>query len=101
MVDFLARRATPGYALCPAGAAVWFWVAWDTVPPDDAIGASLPPRFAGYASTEEAAYAQARTAVALPPFRGALHGPGSQTRRATILWHVTTTAVADTSHYEP
>jgi hypothetical protein len=81
MVDVLDWRATPGYALCPAGAAGWFWVAWDTVPPDDANGASPPPRFAGYASTEEAAHAQARTAVALPPFRGALHGPGSQTRR--------------------
>ena len=81
MVDVLDWRATPGYALCRAGAAGWFWVAWDTVAPDDANDASPPPRFAGYAITEEAAHAQARTAVALPPFRGALHGPGSQTRR--------------------
>jgi len=80
MRDVLAWQAPPGYAVCPAGAAGWFWVAWDTVPPDDA-SAALPPRWAGYGRTEEAAHAQARTAVALPPFQGALHGPGSQRRR--------------------
>ena len=80
-MDVLEWRATPGYAGCPAGAAGWFWVAWDTVPPDEATGAAPPPRLAGYARTEDAAHAQARTAVALPPFRGTLHGPGSQTRR--------------------
>jgi hypothetical protein len=80
MRDVLAWQATPGYAVCPAGAAGWFWVAWDTVPADDA-SAAPPPRWAGYARTEEAAQAQARTAVALPPFQGALHGPGSQRRR--------------------
>jgi hypothetical protein len=80
-MNVLNRRVTPGYALCPAGAAGWFWVAWDTVPLDDATGGLLPPRFAGYASTEKAAHAQARAAVALPPFEGALHGPGSQMRR--------------------
>jgi hypothetical protein len=81
MIDVLEWRATPGYAVCPAGAAGWFWVAWDTVPPNDATDAAPPPRWAGYARTEEAAHAQARTAVALPPFQGALHGPGSQRRR--------------------
>jgi hypothetical protein len=80
-MDILEWRATAGYAVCPAGAAGWFWVAWDTVPPDEATGAAPPPRLAGYARTEDAAHAQARTAVALPPFRGTLHGPGSQTRR--------------------
>ena len=80
MINVLAWQATPGYAVCPAGAAGWFWVAWDTGPPDDA-SAAPPPRWAGYARTEEAAHAQARTAVALPPFQEALHGPGSQRRR--------------------
>ena len=80
-MNVLNSRVTPGYALCPAGAAGWFWVAWDTVPLDDATGVLLPPHFAGYASTEDAAHAQARTAVALPPFEGSLHGPGSQARR--------------------
>jgi len=69
------------YALCPAGAAGWFWVAWDPLPQADDDGEYPPPHFEGYADTVEAAHAQARTAVALPPFRGALHGPGSQTRR--------------------
>src|SRR5262249_50004616 len=80
-MNVLDRRVIPGYALCPAGAAGWVWVARDTVPPDHATGVSLSPRFGGYASTEDAAHAQARAAVALPPFQGALHGPGSQTRR--------------------
>jgi hypothetical protein len=81
MRDVREWRATPGYAVCPAGAVGWFWVAWDTGPPHDAPDAAPPPRWAGYARTEEAAHAQARTAVALPPLQGALHGPGSQRRR--------------------
>ena len=74
-------RDKPCYAICPAGAAGWFWVAWDTWLHDDDNGECSPPHWAGYAVTEEAAHAHARTAVALPPFQGALHGPGSATRR--------------------
>jgi hypothetical protein len=62
-MDVLEWRTTPGYAVCPAGTAGWFWVAWDTVSPDEATDAAPPPRLAGYALTEDAAHAQARTAV--------------------------------------